>query len=267
MKANNLTICIDAPCNKACKFCISRMTFAPVPDHDRFYRNVRKVYNLALAAGVNSVLITSKGEPLMNPEAVLFMLSKFREFPTELQTNGSLIDEDMLKALSEHNLDTIAVSASEDLEPYVDMFDLIHEWGFNSRLTIVLTDLLVNVELHYLLHFCQLNHIGQLTLRRATTPAQVISTEDSQATWHWIKNNTENEFKSLFEAIHRFQHPENLVRHLPWGASVYDIHGIAVTIIDYCIQESNNHDDIRSLIYHQDGHLYTSWDKPSSIIF
>ena len=42
---------------------------------------------------------------------------------------------------------------------------------------------------------------------------------------------------------------------------------ILVTIIDYCIQEYNNTEDIRSLIYHQDGYMYTSWDKPASILF
>jgi molybdenum cofactor biosynthesis enzyme MoaA len=47
MRANNLTISINAPCNKDCSYCISKMTFAPQPDHELFLRNIKKIeFNL-----------------------------------------------------------------------------------------------------------------------------------------------------------------------------------------------------------------------------
>ena len=60
---------------------------------------------------------------------------------------------------------------------------------------------------------------------------------------------------------------ENLIRVLPFGAEVYDIGGIAVTWLDECVQERNNTNDIRSLIYQEDGHMYSSWDSLASILF
>jgi hypothetical protein len=48
---------------------------------------------------------------------------------------------------------------------------------------------------------------------------------------------------------------------------VRDVGGIAVTFFEYCVQDSNGEDDIRSLIYNQDGHLYTTWNSPASMIF
>jgi hypothetical protein len=51
------------------------------------------------------------------------------------------------------------------------------------------------------------------------------------------------------------------------GIEVYDIMGMSVCFSDYCIQQENRMEDIRSLIFHQDGHVYTSWDSPASILF
>ena len=58
-----------------------------------------------------------------------------------------------------------------------------------------------------------------------------------------------------------------VIRKLPYGATIYDIGGIAVTWFDYCIQDAHGVDDIRSLIFQEDGHLYTAWDSPASILF
>jgi len=60
---------------------------------------------------------------------------------------------------------------------------------------------------------------------------------------------------------------KSFVRSIPFGAKIYDINGISLTYFEYCIQESSSDSNIRSLIYREDGHLYTSWDKLGSIIF
>jgi hypothetical protein len=66
------------------------------------------------------------------------------------------------------------------------------------------------------------------------------------------------------EFMHRDYPP---VRRLPFGATIYDVEGISFTHFDYCVQDSNSDDEIRSLIYMEDGHMYTSWTYQSSKIF
>jgi molybdenum cofactor biosynthesis enzyme MoaA len=267
MRANNLTISIDAPCNLDCPFCISKMTFAPKPDDELFWRNLRKAELVAKAASVTSVMITSKGEPLLNMEYVLKVLEVFLNFPTEIQTNGTLITDEILSDLKSFKLNTIAVSVSEALSDYEIIFDSIKRFNLNSRATIVLTDNIINISLDYVIRFCHNHGIRQLTFRKATAPMRVISNEKSYNTLDWIKNNTFDKFIPLFRDLRKYQNEKTVIRKLPWGAIVHDVEGIAVTTIDYCIQDYNNWHDIRSLIYHQDGHLYTSWSSPASIIF
>jgi molybdenum cofactor biosynthesis enzyme MoaA len=267
MKANNLTISIDAPCNLDCPFCISKMTFAPKPDAELFWRNLRKAELISRAAGISSVMITSKGEPILNMPYVIKVLEVFLNFPTEIQTNGSLLTDDIIKDLAEMKLNTIAVSVSGALADYEAIFYRIMRFNVNARATIVLTDNILNIDLSYVIRFCHNHGIRQLTFRKATAPMRVISNDKSHNTLDWIKNNTFEKFEPLFRELRAYQNEKNVIRKLPWGAIVHDVEGIAVTTIDYCIQDHNNWYDIRSLIYHQDGHLYTSWDKPSSIIF
>ncbi len=58
-----------------------------------------------------------------------------------------------------------------------------------------------------------------------------------------------------------------VLRKLPYGATLYDLDGIAVTHFDYCVQDDSGEDDVRSLIFLEDGHLYTAWNSPASRIF
>ena len=267
MRANNLTISINAPCNKDCAYCISKMTFAPQPDHDLFCRNIKKAVYMASAAGVSSVMITSKGEPLLNMDHVMYVLSHFRDFPTEIQTNGTKLDENTISRFADMKLNTVAISTDNPIDHDLStVLDMLTQAKINSRLTIVVTDGF-KVELAPLISYCHAYGVRQLTLRMATAPMRVISNERSYNTLDWIKNNTKDEHKAFFDTLRSYQNEKTVIRKLPWGAMVHDVEGIAVTTIDYCIQEYNNYDDIRSLIYHQDGHLYTSWDKPSSLIF
>ncbi len=46
---------------------------------------------------------------------------------------------------------------------------------------------------------------------------------------------------------------------LPYGAMLYMYDDISVTYFNYCIQDNHNENDVRSLIFHEDGHLSTSW--------
>lgn len=222
---------------------------------------------MAKCAGVSSVMITSKGEPLLNMDLVSYTLAHFREFPTEIQTNGTMLDELMISRFADMLLNTIAISVSAgNLFDFEEAFTLMKQFKINARVTVVVTDHSF-LDLGSLIGACHNLGVKQLTLRMATAPMRVIDTDKSHDTLDWIKNNTKNPHKEFFDCLRKYQNEQHVIRKLPWGAVVHDVEGIAVTTIDYCIQDNNNWYDIRSLIYHQDGHLYTSWDKPSSIIF
>lgn len=267
MKANNLTISIDAPCNKNCPFCISNMTFYPESNKVLFERNMWKAHVLATMASVNSVLITSKGEPTLNLEMVKKCCGVFHDFPLEIQISGTAVD---VETFYIWGINTVAFSISR----YKEMFDLekrfieCNKKGINVRVTIVLSDLWHPPDGYNFLADCNQLGIKQVTLRTMSIPTDYLETGESIKTMEWIKAHNNIEKNLLFyEQLRTYEKSENLVRNLPFGPSVYSMEGIAVTTIPYCIQESNNSEDIRSLIYHQDGHMYTSWDKPASILF
>ena len=270
MKANNLTISISAPCRRNCPYCISNMTFYPKANDDLFLRNLDKAIKMAHLCGVTSVLITSKGEPLNRLDYIKNLAEAFKLFPLEIQTNGEmLIGMGVLDMLYYSGVNTIAISvdsmaAIKTLEP---VYSMIAGYGFNLRLTIVISDLWEEKDVKPLLEYCASNGIRQLTFRLTTIPYIYRTGEKSEATIKWIEENTKKSQKEFFESINMFANSENLVRELAFGPKVYSAMGISITSIPYCIQEHNNTQDIRSLIYHQDGHMYTSWDKPASILF
>jgi len=273
MKANNLTFSIpQAACTKDCPYCISKMTFAPDSDINMFHRNLVKAKNFAMSADIGSVLISSKGEPMNNQRTTRDIIKLFSPFTAvELQTNGSALvrNLNLLNILYADGLDTLALSIDK-----LEDFDFLHivlveaqRLGLIVRITVVLSDRFSEVSFNDIMMKCHLYGVKQLTFRKLTKPSVISANLKSAETAEWVVKHGKG-YDHIIDRINDYaQVPSRLIRKLPFGMSVYDINGIGVTAIDYCIQESNNNDDIRSLIYHQDGHMYTSWDKPGSILF
>jgi sulfatase maturation enzyme AslB (radical SAM superfamily) len=263
MKATNLTISIPAECNLKCPYCISKMTFAPASDPAIFERNLIEAKYLAKAAQVSNVLITSKGEPLLNKPDIELISNMFREFPLEIQTNGKLLDTETINWLYNLHFNVVAISINGDFSSYTKTFRWLWEYTLPTRATIVLTDKTKTADI---IDNCLRFHISQLTIRRATKPSNIQGLGSTDVA-NWIEENTHKSHKEFLSSLEKYNTKKNLIRTLPWGSKVFNVEGIAVTIIDYCIQENHNEDNIRSLIYNQDGHMYTSWDKQSSILF
>lgn len=264
MKANNLTICIDAVCGKNCPYCISKMTWNPTPNEVLFTRNLPKALEMARLASVSSVLITSKGEPLNNISKVQEVARYFKTFPLEIQTNGLMSCSCTVKSLYLHGFNTIAISIDKykAIDVLADIYKEANTYGINVRLTIVLTDMWDASPDEFFKKIVNYG-IKQITFRKATIPSNCLDGDIA----FWIQNNTKKNHNDFLDYFRRDFTPKHLVRELSFGSSVYDLRGVSVSIIDYCIQEYNNTEDIRSLIYHQDGHMYTSWDKQGSILF
>lgn len=274
MKANNLTISVPAPrCAKNCPFCVSKMTYGVQDNLPLFKKNLIKARKFADIARVSSILITSKNEPIDNPD-LPSIIDTFKEFPIELQTNGDKLLDDKRFIYMDHlhhtYLNTIAISISHPatLDEKKDMIQWLHGFDFTVRLTIVLSDRWRKIELYEILQKCHDLKVSQLTFRIPSIPDQIKPDSESQGNAAWIRQHNKLYDHILFDLRSwKEEHPESLVRTLSFGAEVYDIRGIGTTIMEYCIQENHGEEDIRSLIYQSDGHLYTSWDKKGSILF
>lgn len=283
MKAQNLTICIpNKGCDKNCPYCISKITGKTSPNHQLMRANLKKVIRIARAAQVNSVMLTGKGEPFLNSEAVLEFTGAFSEYPMEVQTNGQWLREHariILPTLREMGLDIISISVDNMNEPLTGLITEIHKNNMICRVTFNVTLMLVNdsdiwqvdhpargLSFKSLIKRCNEWGVDQMTLRNVVSPTNFKGLCKQV---YWINENTD---PRMYEWLREDMKDAckmkgRLLRTLPLGARVYEYEGIAVSYSDYCIQDYNNDNDIRSLIYDEDGHLYTSWDTKASILF
>jgi len=269
MKANNLTISIPTPkCKKSCPFCVSKMTFGVDDNLELFQKNLIKVRKFADIAQVSSVLVTGKGEPMDNLHDLLDVCEVFKDFPLEIQTNGTLLTEDNINYIKKFGINVVAISIwnPKELYSFSEIAKELNKFAI-VRITIILNNAWKGTSFREVLNFCKTHKISQLTFRIPTVPKTIKDNAESIKTKNWIVKNS-NDYDHILKDLKSYLNGDNFVRKLPFDStSIYDIEGISVATFDYCIQENSNSDDIRSLIYQSDGHLYTTWDKSGSILF
>ncbi len=281
MKANNLTISIPyRGCDKDCPYCVSKMTGPTKSDESTYLLKLHKVRKFAENCGVTNVLITGKGEPFLNKDALTTVIHEFKDFPLEIQTNGIYLNKNYkhlyYKEISLLSVDVFAFSldSTNTFGDYKDLFESIAKFGSIIRVTMNVSKNIEGETFDSLINKCLEHNIQQFSLRKLTVPKESSSSfEEYEKARKWILENATGQLYDKF--IQEFSllrldtspsgaHP---IRDLPFGATIYDYKGVAVTFFDYCIQEFNHSDDIRSLIYQEDGHLYTSWNSKASILF
>lgn len=269
MKANNLSISIpNYGCNKNCPYCISKMTGYTKSNEPLFGLNMNKLFNITKRCDVISVSFTSKGEILhhqYSTDIFFNFLSNFKDhFSCELQTNGLNLNEDLISKLCIRGLDIIAISIDSfnDIQKFYNIFKDIKDYNMTSRITINLTNSIYNNKIDDYFEICKNLKIDQISFRNISTPTyNLINDERSRKTNEWIyknidKNKVEEFLKNYKEYVLKNGYK---IRNLPYGATIYNVDGISATYFDYCIQDNNNDENIRSLIYHEDGHLSTTW--------
>jgi MoaA/NifB/PqqE/SkfB family radical SAM enzyme len=267
MKATTLSISVANSCNKDCPYCVSKMTKNIKPDYTKFERNLDKVLNFAKMANITSVIITGKGEPIThNNMSFLSSVCKvFKDFPLEIQTNGlELIKKpEIIEYLTNDGVDTFAISIDNPsylVGPFMNGLKM----GANIRYTINLHKAWNNFSFNNILDMIKEQGLAdQFSFRRLTYPNFV---RDEKVKDWIIENECASSYDRIIDSFDKKKYP--VVRKLPYGATLYDVDGIGFTYFDFCIQEESGEDDIRSLIYQLDGHLYTSWESsPASRIF
>jgi len=271
MKSNNLSISLpNKGCDKNCPYCVSKMTGYVSYNREAFWGNIKKVHKMADIAGAINILITSKGEPLLNQPELELVCSEFKEFPVEIQTNGLLLikDKEMIRKLAIMGVNVVAISIDKptDFSNFKEVIRNINIEGMIVRLTIALTQDWDGWKFEDVMEKAQILKARQVTFRKLTIPENIVLNDEAKETASWIENHALSHMDVEQISLADLRNVSR-VATLPFGVSVYNYHGIGVTLMDYCVQENHSGEDIRSLIYLEDGHLYTSWDKPGSILF
>jgi len=279
VEAQSLTVSVPQSlgnplCDKNCPYCISKMTGYVQPDETLFIKNITKVKKMAEMARVPSVLLTGKGEPLLNFDKVCYILDQFNEFPLEIQTNGIWLHNhiEYITALKQAGLDTIAISIDNlnQMDTFSKMIEAIINLNMTCRICLNLTDKIIDVSFRSIFYTLKNYGIHQLIVRNIMVPKVTQNTDEARQAIDWISLHTDSgRYIEMYKVFKTMVNEEvDLIRTLPYGSEVYNLDGISVSFSDYCLQESNNTNDIRSLIFLEDGHVYTSWDKiPASRLF
>jgi len=279
MRAQSLSVCIPwAGCDKNCPYCVSQITGLEPSNHTLMMDNLPKVRTLAKAALVSTVLFTSKGEPFVNYGKVLLFLSEFKDYWTEIQTNGIWLSNNLYKLpeLQRTGLNIVAVSVDCMRDMNKDLFKAIRKAGMVCRVTFNITnDSYIEytgidrrgdpVTFQNLVDQCKESSVHQMTLRNIVRPNFTEEVKQSK----WIEDNVDPLMYERLrkEMIAACESKGQLLRSLEYGSKVYDYEDISVSYSDYCIQDTNEGDDIRSLIFQENGHCYTSWNSKASILF
>ena len=276
-------------CNAKCPYCISKMTpkqgiefNEPVVN----WRNFKKGALLAKNLGVQTAIITGKGEPTIFPEQISKYVKSLDEFGfpfIELQTNGILLAEQKekydryLKRWYEDGMSTIAISIAHyepeknrqiflpHKEKYIELPSLIHDLhdiGYSVRLTCMMADGYLDDanQLEKLIGFARDNRVEQLTARGIVKPNNPLN--DHVAEWvmkHSLKPEQLND-------IHKYVEKKGVpLLKFFYGGTIYDVEGQNLCLSN-CLTLDNNIEHIRQLIFFPDGHLRFDWQYKGAIL-
>ena len=290
MKFKMFSVIVGSPaCIAACPFCGSGET----PNDDNMksceinWRNLKIAANLANRSNVDTVMLTSRGEPLLFPDQISDYLHHLKEFNfpfIELQTNGILLQKNKekydkyLKEWYEEGLTTITISVVshrkelnkknylQDKSEYIDLPELIkylHELKFCVRLTCVCCKNMMDnsKEVAEFIKFAKDNKVEQVTLRP-------VNDEYRRESAHlWILDNkltdeNKNDIKNYLETN------GTKLLELERIGTIYDVNGqnvlFSLPLTKYT--RDTNPENLRNLIFFQDGHIRYEWEMEGGIL-
>jgi len=291
MKVQTLSVVIGGnACNAYCPYCVAKLTgnckgLKSTDPMDVNRRNFHKACRLAQMSGVNTVLLTGKGEPTLYPKYItrcLELLQKW-DFPLiELQTNGTKFGvlEDDLKDWYDLGLNTISLSCVDwDRQNNVDVFgidirleqniELLHKLGFSVRISCIMMKGLIDsiLKIYRFVDWCKERNVEQLTIRMLgnLSEEEVKDDDNKKQIYEWIEKH-QLDWNTYDYIYNHFNSRHDILLQLAHGAIVYDINGQNLSL-NTCLTESSNPDDIRQLIFSPDGHLRYSWTRDGAILF
>lgn len=271
-------------CVTVCPFCVSgelmnkENRVEPIIN----WRNFRIACKLADRSGVDTVMLTSRGEPTLFPNQITKYLEELENYNMpfkELQTNGIPIYKNMkkyrpyLEDWYAKGLTHIAISTVSNREninrgvytpnakEYIELDELIkilHEVGFSVRLTCVCTKewMSTDEQIKEYIDYARDNKVEQVTLRPLNDEYR---RETAQM---WIDNHkmTEEDKRGIRDYL---DCNGTVLMELNRIGTVYDVDGQNVMFSVPLTKYTNNSDseEARNLIFFQDGSIRYEWEK------
>jgi molybdenum cofactor biosynthesis enzyme MoaA len=253
------------------------MTGGVKTDNILFEQNLEKAKYIAQSSAVSSISITGKGEPFLNIEAMTKVVNVFKHMPIEVQTNGRLLKKLFnSKMIGKYNylisqlsyIDVFAFSCDtfEEITDLKDVIENLNRHGFITRITFNVTDRVSDKTYSDFLNAFKEVGVRQFSFRKII---KANFTEENEV-HKWIDEHGGADIYDNLISQGKGYITENncqMIRKLSYGAVLYDVDGMSYTYFDYCIQDTSDDGDVRSLIYQEDGHLYTTWNSPASLVF
>jgi molybdenum cofactor biosynthesis enzyme MoaA len=270
-------------CIASCPFCVSREDIDEnnIKPQKINFRNFEIACNLANRSGVDTVMLTSRGEPLLFPDQISDYLKHLKKynFPfIELQTNGILFMlhkdkyEKYLNEWYKNGLTTITISIVSNrpeinkqfymphADSYIDLPKLVsylHSFGFCVRLTCICCKGITDTPEKFLdmIKFAKENKVEQLTMRPLNDEFRRIEVEK------WIDNNKLS-LKQKKVITKWLDKNGTKLLSLERIGNVYDVYGqnlmFSCPLNKYT--RDTNPDNARQLIFFQDGHIRYEWE-------
>lgn len=285
MKIQSLSIVVPAErCWNKCPFCVSRMHCenygeSIIAKGEQIPESYLNRMEFVRDEGCNSMIITGDTEPQQNMNFIRQVLyanktcMKKPFYNISLQTTGSNLNETDIAGMADLGLTTISFSISSfdpDRNAEIigmpekakrDLYD-VHSWAKRqnlvTRASINLTDEFEKYSPADYFDWAQMNGFDQITFRK-------IYADGDNAQSRWIAQHAFPEGR--YDAIQRYVMMNGVaILRLPFGHIKYSVHGISTVIDDNCMSKDNI-DDLKYAILRPNGHLYSRWDDPGSLIF
>lgn len=276
-------------CIASCPFCVSceKPNKENLKTQEINVRNLKIAANLATRSNVDTVMLTSRGEPLLFPDEITTYLTELQPFKfpfIELQTNGILLYKQKekyipyLKKWYELGLTTITISTVSENEElnrknylpnesqYIDLPELIkmlHEIGFSLRLTCVCCKNTMdtpNKVLSYIL-YAKKHKVEQVTLRPVNDEYRRESTQK------WIKDNKLDSIQ-ISKLKSFLDEAGTKLLEIDRIGTIYDVEGqnvcFSVPLNKYT--RDTDPENGRQLIFFPDGHIRYEWEMSGGIL-
>lgn len=290
MKFQMMSVVVGtSACVTVCPFCVSGefMNKENRIEPKVNWRNFKIACKLADRSGVDTVMLTSRGEPTLFPEQITQYLTELDNFGMpfkELQTNGIPMAKNMkkyrpyLEKWYELGLTHITISTVSNrpeinkevytphAKEYISLPNLIsdlHEIGFSVRLTCVCTKEWMSTpeQIDKYIKFAKDNKVEQVTLR----PLNDEYRRETAQSWINQHKMSEEDKKDIGNHLDK---TGIKLMDLNRIGSVYDVDGQNVMFSLPLTKYTKNSDaeEARNLIFFQNGSIRYEWEKDGAVL-
>lgn len=291
MKIQSLSVVVPTKkCINNCKFCCAQMhdeiyknqLDENLPFYDLYLKDYLKRLEFARDNGCNTVMLTGNGEPQQNRQFLMVfgLLNQILQKPfrtIEMQTTGTLLDENYLRFLRNHvGVSTISVSLSSfnsdnnaeicGMARKVEIEKLcgfVKKYDFNLRLSLNITEEFTKYSLDTLFWKCKSLGADQVTFRKLYTSGENTAQD------RWIAKNIGDtaEYNKYFSSVNNYIFKNGrFLNILEYGQKQYSLNEMSIVVDDDCMAQEVK-DTMKYLILRPDCKLYSKWDDKGSLVF